>query len=253
MVERTITASIAADPDCGVAMWAPRRLRDMSGFQRTVQRLDDQMEPVDKDAAVALDRLASDIARDAAKERARGINRLILSEENFMGGMRNNFRTGRFYGDTARRLRAFDSVLPASPTVVALGVRDYGMVWTSAYQYLPQVGQAAPPLDSIRDVLLGHKRGWPEVIEAVQTVWPDTEIMVWSQEELGENIAQICAVVAGMTTAQIVVPDGRINERKVKTLGPPVFTDEEHALLSGRYRRHIKRIKRIPAVRWAVA
>jgi len=91
MVERTITATIAAHPDCGVAMWAPRRLRDLPGFQMTAQRLDDTLTPVDKEAAVALDQLASDIAKDVAHERDRGVKTLILSEENLMGGMRNNF------------------------------------------------------------------------------------------------------------------------------------------------------------------
>lgn len=251
MVERTITATIAAHPDCGVAMWAPRRLRDMHGFQMTVQRLDADGEPVDKQAAVALDQLASDIARDASAERDRGVHTLILSEENLMGGMRNNFRTKRFYPDVMRRLSAFDSLLPASPSRVALGVRDYGAVWTSAYHYLPQAGQAAPPVDAIRPVLLKDRRGWPEVVGDVHAVWPDTEVLMWRQEDLADRTRRICADVSGLPEDMIVVPDGKINARKPKTARPPVFDESERKHLSQRYNRHIRRLSDVPSVRWS--
>lgn len=252
MVERTITATIAAHPECGVAMWAPRRLRDMQGFQMTAQRLDHDIEPVDKKAAVALDRLASLIAHDVAGERARGVHTLILSEENLMGGMRNNFRSKRFYPDVARRLAAFDSLLPASPKKIALGVRDYGAVWTSAFHYLPQAGQAAPPVETIHPVLLNDKRGWPEVVDDVQHVWPDTDVLMWRQEDLADNTRQICAALSGLDPDMIVVPDGKINARKDKTPRPPLFTDEERKHLSQRYKRHIRRLGAVEAVQWAV-
>ncbi|MCF2871940.1 hypothetical protein L0664_12750 [Octadecabacter sp. G9-8] len=252
MVERTITATIAAHPDCGVAMWAPRRLRDMSGFQMTAQRLDDDLVPVDKKAAVALDRLASEIAHDVAQERARGVKTLIMSEENLMGGMRNNFRTKRFYPQVVRRLAAFDSILPTSPKTVALGVRDYGAVWTSAFHYLPQAGQAAPPVDTIRPVLLDDKRGWPDVVEDVGAVWADADILMWRQEDLGTNTREICAALSGLDDDMIVVPDGKINARKDDTPRPTVFSDDEKKHLSQRYKRHMRRLSDVPSVRWAV-
>ncbi|MDG1406314.1 MAG: hypothetical protein P8Q50_00430 [Octadecabacter sp.] len=252
MVERTITATIAAHPECGVAMWAPRRLRDMPGFQMTAQLLDEDLEPVDKDAAVALDALASDIAQQVAQERDRGVKTLILSEENLMGGMRNNFHTKYFYPNVARRLAAFDSLLPAPPIKVALGVRDYGAVWTSAFHYLPQAGQSAPPVESIRPVLPGDKRGWPEVVDDVQSVWPDTSILMWRQEDLVTSTRDICAALSGLDAGMIVVPGGKINACKSETPRPPVFSDDERIHLSHRYKRHLRRLRDAVSVQWAV-
>lgn len=251
MVERTITATVAAQPECGVAVWAPRRLRDMKGFQKTGQLLDDQVDPVDKAAAIALDRLASDIAHDVADERARGVRRLILSEENLMGGMRNNFRTGVFYPNVARRLAAFDTLLPTSPSLVALGVRGYGAVWTSAYHYLPQSGQVAPPLDQIRPVLLEDRRGWPDVVDDIKDVWPDARIIMWRQEDLNDNLRGVCATLAGIDPARMTVPDGKINARKDSTPRPVVFSDTELKHLSTRYVRHLRRLRADDAIVWA--
>ena len=251
MVERTITATIAAHPDCGVALWAPRRLRDMKGFQATNSRLDGDIEPVDHAAARALDALASRFAAEMAEERARGIKTLILSEENFMGGMRNNFRLGGFYPDVAKRLAAFDSLMPMSAAKIAMGVRDYGAVWTSAYHYLPQSGHTPPPVDTVRDALLKDKRGWPEVAGTVHDVWPDASLIMWRQEDLSTDIAQICAAITGLDADMIVVPEGRINARKDETPRPDVFSEDERKHLTHRYNRHVRRLKGDAGLIWA--
>lgn len=251
MVERAITATIEAHPECGVAMWAPRRLRDIKGFQMTTKRLDDDVVPVNKAAAMALDKVASTLAIDAAAERDRGVQTLILSEENFIGGMGNNFRTGVFYPDAQRRLAAFDSVLPTSPKTIALGIRDYASVWTSAYHYAPQSGQKPPPLGQVRNALLKKRRGWPQVVAAVQKVWPDTQILMWQQEELNNEARQICGNIADIDPALVVLPDGKINARKPSTARPEVFTQDECKQLTLRYKRHIRRLKDNANVRWA--
>lgn len=253
MVERSISATVEAHPKCGVSIWAPRRLRDITGFQMTTRWVNEHCEPIDKEAAVALDKLASRFAQDALRERKAGVRTLILSEENLMGGMRNNFRTGVFYPDVAQRLAAFDSLLPRSPKVVALGVRDYGAVWSSAYHYLPQVGQKPPPIDVIRHVLLDDKRGWIEVVAEIKRVWPDTEIVMWRQEDLETDLPTICGRVANLDPAMIVVPEGKINARKKSTPKPEIYSDFERKQLGHRYNRHIRRLMEDAAVSWVAA
>lgn len=250
MVERTITATIAAHPDCGVALWPPRRLRDMEGFQATTRRLDADAEPINKAAAVALETLASRISAEMAEEQGRRIKTLILSEENFIGGMRNNFRSGKFYPDVAQRLAAFDILLPISPNTIALGVRDYGTVWTSAYNYLPQTGHNTPPLGRVRGALLDGKRGWPKVALAARDVWPDAALLMWQQEHLEQDIANICAQVSGLDRDMIVVPEGRINARTLDDAQQEVFSVEERKHLTKRYNRHIRRMKTEGVAHW---
>ncbi len=243
MIAQSLAATIAANPECGVAMWGPRRLRDIPGFQSVTKRLDEEAEPIDKAAAIALDGLASFIARDVADERARGIKTLVLSEENFIGGMRNNFRTGTFYPAVARRLASFDSLLPMSPLRVAMGLRDYGSVWTSAYHYQPQSGRPVPVLEQARATMLDDKRGWPQVAEAARETWPDATLMMWRQEDLSAHSAEICSHIMGLPVGQIVMPEGKVNARKGKTARPDVFSTEELRHLNQRYIRHIRRMQ----------
>lgn len=250
-VERTITGTIAAKPDCGVALWAPRRLRDIEGFQAVTRRLDGNAEPVDKDAAVALDGLASRLARDAAQERSRGVKTLILSEENMMGGMRNNFRTGTFYGDVGRRLAGFDSVLPASPRRVALGVREYGAVWTSAYHYLPQSGHTPPPAALVREAMMDSPRGWPDVVADVQKLWPDAEVVIWQQERLNNRLSEICGRISGLPHDLFSAPKERINARVEPEQQDDLFSPEDRKHLRQRYNRHMAQLRDQGDVVWA--
>ena len=243
MIAQSLAATIAAHPDCGVALWGPRRLRDIPGFQFAMQRLDQVIDPIDKTAAIGLDQLASLIARDVAKERDRGVRTLILSEENFIGGMRNNILTGVFYPDVAHWLASFDSLLPMSPMRVTLGVRDYGAVWTSAYHYLPQSGRDVPDIARVRATLMDNKRGWPQVANAAREVWPDADLMMWQQEHLALSGAQICAQIMWISAEQIVIPNGNVNARKSTTARPTVFSSKERKGLSNRYNRHLRRMQ----------
>lgn len=129
MVAQSLASSIAAHPDCDVAPWRPRRLCDILEFRVATKRLDEDIEPIDKKAAIGLDQPSSLIESDVAKERDRGIHTLISSEENFTGGMRNNFQTGVVYPDVAHRLASFDSLLPLSPMRMPLG--GFGPMKTS--------------------------------------------------------------------------------------------------------------------------
>ena len=250
LIDTALTATVAAHPGCGVAVWGPRRLRDMPGFQATTRLLDAHTDPVSKDAAIVLDALASQFAAEVVRVRTDGARALILSEENFIGSMGNNFRTGTFYGDVARRLAAFDSVLPMSPRRVALGVRDYGSVWTSAVHYLPQVGKEAPDLASARAVLMNDKRGWPDLVAAIKSVWPDSGIVMWRQEDLAGHAAAICADLLALPRDQIVLPEGRVNARTARTPRPEVFSAADRKHLTHRYNRHVRRMEEDPVVQW---
>jgi hypothetical protein len=126
---------------------------------------------------------------------------------------------------------------------VALGVREYGAVWTSAYHYQPQSGRDVPDIARACTTLMNNKRGWPQVANAAREVWPDADVMMWQQEHLALRGAQICAQVMGLSADQIVMPDGKVNARKSKSARPTVFSNKERKRLLSRYNRHLRRMK----------
>ncbi|WP_375282176.1 hypothetical protein [Pseudooctadecabacter sp.] len=239
LVAQAITQSVADYPDCGVAVWHPRHLRAMGGWQAVPRSLKPGGAPTSKTAARILDGLKAQLDGDAQAEAARGVRHLVISEENLMGTMRTNMGHGVFYPDVARRLRAYDMVLPKTPTRVALGVRDYGSVWSSAFHYIPQAGKEPPSRDGARAALLGSDRGWTDIIAEVYSVWPDVEIYVWQQEDLEDHAAFICAGLLEVPEDKITLPDARVNRLEASQGRRPLFDAKERALLTQRYRDHL--------------
>lgn len=251
MIEWTIRETLAAHPDAGVALWAPRRVRDVPGLQVALSKVGGDGNPSDPEAAQLLEALSARLAQDMAQERDRGVKRLIISEENFLGSMRRNLFEGRFYMDVARRLTCLDSLLPQSPDMVAMGLREYGAVWTSAYQYSAQKRKKLPPVADAAEGLMARKRGWPAVIEDVRSVWPNCGLCLWQQETLGDNLRRITAALTGLPEDDVVVPSGQINARKSKGPQPELFDPQGRKHLSQRYRRHLRRMRAQEGVVWA--
>ncbi len=249
MVQQAMIATAKAHPDCGVAVWPPSRMRRIEGFNAATHHVDADVEPLNTASAVALDALASRIALGVAKERDRGIRTLIMSEENFLGGMPQNLGTGGFYANAAQRLECYDTLLPLSPSRVALAVRDYGSVWESAYNFLPPDRFEKLDLETVRSGLLNDKRGWPEVVEDARAVWPDATFVMWQQEKLNKDARAVCAQLMGLHEDQIVLPKGRANAGKKRVGRSVVFTPEERKHLSHRYNRHLRRLEDLP-LRW---
>lgn len=243
LVAQAITQSVADHPDCGVAVWHPRHLRAMGGWQAVPRSLKPDGAPASKTAARILEGLRAQLDDDAQAEVARGVEHLVISEENLMGTMRTNMGQSIFYPDVARRLAAYATVLPKPPTRVAIGVRDYGSVWSSAFHYIPQAGKEPPSREAARAVLLDSNRGWTDIIAEVYSVWPDVEIYVWQQEDLEDHAAFICAGLLEVPEDKITLPEARVNRLEASQDRTPLFDAQERAMLTQRYRDHLSSIR----------
>lgn len=250
MLEHTIAQTIETHPDCGVALWGPRRLRDMKGFKSAESKFDDQGNPINGEAIRTLDALAAQFAADIDFEQQRGVKTIVMSEENILGTMTKNFQEKEFYPKVANRLRAYARLLPLTPRKIAMGVREYGAVWSSAYFYSEQRGRKLPPPQELRTVMTEDALGWLRVTRDVHKVWPDAPIQMWQQTDLADNLATICASVMRLDKDLIVLPAGRVNARVAEKAKKQLFADDELGPLSARYKRHLKRINRGDGVEW---
>jgi len=235
LVAQAITQSVAQHPTCGVAVWHPRTMRNFTGFQSVPRWVSATGDAVSPKAAAFLARTRREIEAAAQREHERGICHLVLSEENLLGTMRSNMSQSGFYPDVAQRLRAYGQVLPQAPRRVALGLRDYGAVWSSAFHYSRQLGHAMPDRDVVRAVMLEGRRGWIDIIQDVYSVWPDAEIYIWQQEDLHDHGASICAGLLGLSVDQVTVPAVRINGLKAGAQRKPLFSEGERRVLRARY------------------
>jgi len=112
-----------------------------------------------------------------------GIATLLVSEENILGAMLDNLKSGLLYPGLTARLEAFSLLFGRKLVRVAVAIRPYGPYWASVLAYGIRTGRA--PLDEAGlDRLVTQPRHWRQVITDVASAFPNAEIVVWDFDRL---------------------------------------------------------------------
>ena len=251
LIERMLSALAAARPDLGLAVWRPADMRAIPGFKTVPGLFDSKGVPHSREAEDTFNAVRADMsARLDAAERA-GVKTLLISEENICGGMRANFKRGRFYPAIGPRLVAFARVLGRTPVRVALGLREYGAVWNSAYGYLDRVENTLPAPREAAEMLMERPRGWPAVVAAMREAWPLSKLLVWRQEDLGAPAA--AAALCDVDPELLIDPERQVNATgSAGGRATELFSPVERRKLARRYERHIATLLEDPTLNWAV-
>ncbi|MEM1373000.1 MAG: hypothetical protein AAGF78_01320 [Pseudomonadota bacterium] len=251
LIERMLSTLALARPELALRVWKPGYLRAIPQFKTAPGLFASDGTPKSKEAAGHLSALRADMGARLAAAEGDGVTTLLISEENICGGMWGNFRKGRFYPGVAPRLRAFAEVFGRVPARVALGIREYGAAWNSAYGYLDRADNDLPPKADVAKILSARPRGWPALVSAMREAWPASETMLWRQEDLGA--VDVAAQLCDLDPALLDDPGRPVNATGSAggTL-TEIFTPAERKRLARRYDTHVAALLSDPALRWAV-
>lgn len=157
----------------GVAFWGPQVTRNgrFSGLLRAT-------EAKDRETRRLIDRNRGQIAIELQRLAARGITKLIVSEENMLGTMRANLSAGSLYPRLEERLERFARAFGGAVSEVALTIRDYPDYWTSVLAFCPTQGMGRPTTAMV-DRLAIQPRRWRSVVRGVAEVFDRAEISVF--------------------------------------------------------------------------
>ena len=171
-LQRLLDREAARLSRAGLAVWTPRRIR--SGLLTGL--LGDPGRQVPRRDRAAT-RAAGRVAMLRQEMTAQGRTRLIISEENALGGLRENILLARLYPTVAPRLERLEDALPGIDRI-CLAVRPQAEWWTSAFAFLMTRGFAPPDAVTLQAVA-GSRRGWRHVIEDIARAVPRARITVW--------------------------------------------------------------------------
>lgn len=140
---------------------------------------------------------------DAATEGARQV---LISEENLIGDMGWNLRSGSFYWRAKAKLEAYRDFFGTVPTRIGLGIRSYETYWISAHAleltYRDVTKGGVVRFADARARLTGVARGWRDVVADVREVFPESDIVVWPVEAA----LPVGRVLEALTGAEIAMP-----------------------------------------------
>ncbi|MGB3407843.1 MAG: hypothetical protein WBA67_10145 [Jannaschia sp.] len=225
-----------------IALWTPAETRAglMTGVLGDPGRIDPRRDVMAHRAAGRVSML-----RDAMRQD--GVSRLVVSDENMLGGLRENLLLGRLYPTAAARLARIRLAVPGVDRVF-LAIRSPDAWWTSAFAFLMTRG-FAPPDRITLDAVLRAGRGWRKVIEDVARTFPDAEITVWTYEETGASPDRAFEVLTGVpadagqaprlnTSPGLVALQARLRDEGCVTILPG--TGDAYAPFSPDERAHLR-------------
>lgn len=174
----------------GTGFWGPRRTR--AGLFRGV--IPTPGPATRRDPAR---RAAGRIALRLSRSRADGASRLIVSDENMIGSVRENLRLGALYSGVGERMARYGHAFAGQITAVALTIRSPEWYWASALGYAVSRGRGVPGPSALRR-LAAAPRSWRDVITDVACAMPGARLIVLPFESF-----------AGRPEAQLTLLTGR--------------------------------------------
>ncbi len=170
-----------------VGFWGPRRTRH--GLFRGI--LPGTVPLTGRDMRRrAIGRVQMHLLRSAE----RGIGKLLISDENLMGTMRENLRLAELYCGVGERMARYGEAFGGRISNVVLNVRSQDSYWASALGYSLTRGRGVPGTAAIERLVTGT-RCWRDVITDVSCALPDARIWVLPFERFaGRPEAQLAAI-----------------------------------------------------------
>ncbi|MEX3014394.1 hypothetical protein [Gymnodinialimonas hymeniacidonis] len=155
--------------------WGPKVVR--GGLFRTMSGGTDPILPWQAKRAAKRAALRSEALRQD------GIKRLIISDENMLGSLRNVLEDTLLYPGAGRRIAEFAQGFQKHNLTIGLGVRCYSHWWTSALAFRLMRGGPLPRAD-LRERMVTQPRRWRHIVEEIARAVPDARLVVWTHEAL---------------------------------------------------------------------
>lgn len=118
--------------------------------------------------------------------RERGLNALLISDENMIGTVRDNIRTGSLYPTIGERMARIARAFEGQLSTIILSPRSLEYYWSSALAYGIARGEAVPERDKLHAIACAP-RGWRDVITDLARAVPDAEIRVMPFENFSSR------------------------------------------------------------------
>lgn len=138
----------------------------------------------------------------------RGLETLVISDENLLGFLNSLFSHGLFYPDTAVRLKRLRQMLPMVPGKIVVAIRPYDSFFASAYGRWLSPGRMVLPRAAVAELVLGFERRWVDVLTDISAVFPESELVISEYSPDPRFAPSQLAVILGPLSKELVYNPG---------------------------------------------
>jgi len=140
-----------------------------------------------------------------------GFERLVISDENFLGPMKSILETGKYYPKASKRCRVLHNIFARWPVELFIGLRSYQTQSVSIYGHRIR-RRNLRPFDYYKKAILESRHRWVTTLISISKEFPGSEISVWQQENLAGKESKVLAEIAG-------IPEKHFIKSEKHTLG----------------------------------
>lgn len=154
----------------GISVWGPLRTR--RGLFNGLWQSNDPLDtPKRRQRARGRVRIQAELAR------RKGVQTLVVSDENMIGSARENLRRNRLYPGLGERMARVDDAFDGRITRIVLSIRALEAYWASAMAFAVPRGLPLPDEDRL-DRIVTQPRSWRAVIGDLACAVPGAQILV---------------------------------------------------------------------------
>ncbi|MGZ9809883.1 hypothetical protein ACXN5S_05415 [Pseudoroseicyclus sp. H15] len=198
-LQRALAASGRPLRAAGLTVWLPGQTRRGGWLSGLDGRPEEGAEAAGRDAT---GKLRAELARLEGERQ-----RLLISEENLPGTMRNNLRCRSLYPDVTAWLGRLGPALEGHEVSLGLAIRPLDEYWASALANLVARGQPAAD-DEALEAIGRSVRGWRHVIREAAGALPGTSVTVWPAAAFAPRPEAQLALLAGEAFAGALADAG---------------------------------------------
>ncbi len=151
-----------------------------------------------------VNRRARTYLRDRIAERAARadppLQRVVLSDENFIGSPRRIVTSGRLYPDIGAKLTLLRDYLDGFEIEIFFGIRHQGAFASSVFaEALRHSDRAVYSETAFRNAWLAGDPNWAQVIDEIVQVFPNSPAIVWNYDDFGALERRLMNRICGET------------------------------------------------------
>lgn len=134
---------------------------------------------------------------------------LVLSEENLPGRM-FHFYQGQFFPAAAKRFDAFRAGAEVADLHVLYVLRPYDQLFVSAFRKRAE-DNPVPAFDSLLTMFLDMERGWPDLIQDMQTTLKPVSLTIVPFHKRGSSRSLLARLLPDMPEGDLIEPEQTMN------------------------------------------
>lgn len=165
---------------------------------------------------------------DYIRQDKRKYHRVIFSNENLSGTIPSFFKRQSLYPNIADRIAELSAIMQGKAVDLFLVVRSYDKFVSSCYSEFIRARGFDIGFREFQDAVLSSEPSWVNIVERVQTAYPNATIKVLQQQDIANDLDFVLTSITGLDCSSFKLPAKFEGRQSLSESGMDVLALMQH-------------------------